>query len=66
MPFISDYVKLNRDHAQNPRYVLDGPIKSLTMEIEKGLNGGIVDPAYLQSKLDIIQQHIDWLKYHAD
>ena len=50
----------------NQTYLLDGPVKSLLMELEKCRDHGYCDPLYLEEKLRLTTYHMSDLMRMTD
>ena len=65
MAYLTDMRKTCTDRATNPEYPLH-LLKSISLEFDKGLNGGIFDPVYVLSKLETLTSHVEWLAQQAE
>lgn len=65
MAYLRDMPATCRARSTNPEYAVH-LLDSIQGEFKKGLDGGIFDPDYVLSKLEILTRHVEWLKDQAD
>ena len=65
MALVHDYPGLCKDRITNGAYPLD-LLDSMRIEIQKGLDGGLVSPRYLREKLETFSQFVEFLDASRD
>ncbi|MCH8927241.1 MAG: hypothetical protein IIB39_00825 [Candidatus Marinimicrobia bacterium] len=59
---MKSYLELCESVMLNPAWPLEGPLKSLTLEVEKGIRTGDLCVEYCQEKIDSLQKWLNDIK----